>query len=396
MATVDDPIITSLLDNDLYKFSMQNAVFRLFPDACVEYSFIDRGQTKWSPMGESLKDQIQAYCELQFAEAEIDFLRRKCPYLSKHYLEWLQGYRPDPDEVSLKWDGSLRNLTVRGPWYRTILWEVPLMAMISEQYYRSDPQMDGKILDRSRDIEKARRMGRIAPYSDFGTRRRFSRENHERIVQIHKKHGGRRFQGTSNVWMAMKYDLDPRGTMAHEWIMFHAAAYGYRSANEMALRNWYDVYKGELGIALTDTYTSLRFFRDMDVDLAQIYDGLRHDSGDPIAFAYEAADFYIENGIQPSSKKIVFSDGLTVDRAEEIYEACKGVTKPSFGIGTHFTNDLGVPALNMVIKMTKASLEGEDYFIPTVKLSDVSGKHTGSKESVYSCKIQLGLAETGV
>jgi nicotinate phosphoribosyltransferase len=395
MGDADRCIISSLLDNDLYKFTMQNAVFRLFPDAVVEYRFIDRGQTQWPPgFADRLREQIRAYCELKFAPDEIEFLQKKCPYLSPHYLEWLQGYRPDPSEVWITdAGGELLDLGIQGPWYRTILWEVPLMAMISELRYAMDPAFENMSFYRGNDIGKAERMRLIAPYWEFGTRRRYSRFNQERIVEIHRKYGGSNFKGTSNVWMAQKYNLDPGGTTAHEWTMFHGMLCGFLRANEEALRNWNRVYQGDLGIALTDTYTSKLFFETVSAPMALVYDGLRQDSGDPVDFAFRAADFYMKHGIDSKTKTIVFSDGLTVDRAQEIKEECKGLNaKPMFGIGTHFTNDIqGIPPMNMVIKMVAATEHPVAPMIPTVKLSDAKGKHTGDPKAVEHCEWEVGM-----
>jgi len=391
MTTINRSIITSLLDTDLYKISMGQAVFRLFPDAWVEYKFINRGKTKWGPhFVERLKDQILAYCELKFAKEEIQFLRMRCPYLSRLYLEWLQNYQPDPGEVKIVGEGgNFVELRIVGPWYRTIFWEVPLMAMISEQHYLSQGVEHARF-DDDFDIAKAKAMGKLAPYSDFGTRRRYSRQNHHRIVGIHKEHGGENFQGTSNVWMAKEYDLMPIGTMAHEWIMFHGAVYGYAHANAVALNNWYSIYNHNLSIALTDTYTTKRFFQEFTDGMAWKFDGLRHDSGEPEYFADLAIQFYRGTGVDPTTKKIVFSDGLNVGRAHEIHSYCGGRIQDSYGIGTNFTNDVGVDPLNIVIKLSQVS-DGGGFMFPAVKLSDVAGKHTGSKEAVQACKVQLGL-----
>jgi len=389
-----EQIITSLLDQDLYKLSMGNAVFRLFPDVNVRYQFIDRGNTDW-PDGfvDHLRDEIRAYCELEFAMDEIEFLRRKCPYLSSHYLEWLSGFRPSHDEVRVGFEDGKLQVEIEGPWYRTIYWEVPLMAMISELRYKLDPAISDGMLDYSREVHKAKLLKEIgAPYSDFGTRRRFSKKNHRRVVDFLRAYTSANFQGTSNVALAKEFDLQPMGTMAHEWIMFHGAAYGLADATQRALENWVNVYDGKLGIALTDTFTTEFFFRKVDRDMALLYDGLRHDSGDPIEFAYRAVDWYRQHDVDPRRKRIVFSDGLNVDAVRRIYSdriigvAEGGSIDASFGIGTNLTNDLGVPPMNMVIKMTGVDVAGRGVFKPAVKLSDVRGKHTGDKKAVEDCE----------
>ncbi len=389
------PIITSLLDQDQYKFAMQNAVFRLFPDAQVEYRFINRGENAWPKnFLEELDEQILAFCELRFTEEEIYFLRVNCPYLSPTYLEWLQSYKPDPGEVytGTHTEKGFTELFISGPWRRTILWEVPLMAMISELYFKMIDVPDPYYTDEGhRDIKKAQWLSEIAPYSDFGTRRRYSKANHSRIVRIHKEHGGENFQGTSNVALAMQYDLHPIGTMAHEWVMAHAAFYGYSVANATAMNNWYLTYNQRLSIALTDTYTTDRFFRDFDDRLAEQFDGLRQDSGSPEDFADRAIQFYSDSGVNPQKKKIVFSDGLNVARVASIHKHCAGRIQDSYGIGTNLTNDVGVKPLNMVIKMVRASLGRGKEMRDTVKLSDVYGKHTGKASAIEACRSELGL-----
>jgi len=399
-----EPIITSLLDTDLYKISMGNAVFQLFPKANVEYKFINRGMTEFdtcfADFADRLREQIDYLCELEFAPDEIVFLEKSCPYLPRHYLEWLSGYRFDADEVFIgsivEGGREILSLKIRGPWYRTILWEVPLMAIISELYFRIHPNSSMGVLGdeiQLRDIDKAKRMGVLAPYSDFGTRRRHSKANQERIVRIHKEHGGDNFQGTSNVLMAMKYGLKPIGTVAHEFIMYHGAIDGYQFANLTSLSDWRKVYGSDLGIALTDTYTSDVFFESLKGGLLVEFDGLRHDSGCPFKFVDKAVDAYTSIGVDPATKKIVFSDWLDVDKAEEIHKYCNGLVQDSYGIGTNFTNDVGADPLNMVIKMMAADPCGDNNWKPTVKLSDVEGKNTGDSDEVDRCKRLLRIGK---
>jgi len=188
----------------------------------------------------------------------------------------------------------------------------------------------------------------------------------------------------------MKYKVKPIGTHAHEWFMFHAAKYGYKMANKLAMENWTDVFRGDLGIALSDTFTTEVFFKSFDRKFAKLYDGVRHDSGDAIEFADKVIQHYQSLGIDPKSKVIVFSDGLTPEKAVEIKNHCRSRIKCSFGIGTNFSNDVGPTPLNMVIKITEAKPEGEDW-IHCIKLSDSKGKHTGDKKEIEVAKYMLNI-----
>jgi nicotinate phosphoribosyltransferase len=217
--------------------------------------------------------------------------------------------------------------------------------------------------------------------ADFGTRRRHSYKTHKVVVETLKKASIKCFVGSSNVHLALINGVKPIGTHAHEWFMFHAAQYGYKMANLKGLENWVNVYQGDLGIALSDTFTTESFFRQFNKMFSKLFDGVRQDSGDPISFADKTINHYKQNGIDPLSKTIIFSDSLNYDKVEEITKACSGRIGISFGIGTNFTNDVGVKPMNMVIKMVEASPEGEEW-IPVIKLSDEKGKHTGSKEAI--------------
>ena len=231
--------------------------------------------------------------------------------------------------------------------------------------------------------------------ADFGTRRRYSYDVHDMLIQEFSKweSGGQLhnfFVGTSNVHFAQKYNLTPIGTQAHEWFMFHAAKYGFHQANSVALGRWVDVYNGNLGIALTDTFTTRNFFQSFDTLYAKLFDGIRHDSGDPIAFGQGAELHYEELGIDPSTKTIVFSDGLNYKKIQQI-ESEPWDIRRSYGVGTWLTNDIeGIKPLNMVIKMSEAKPKGKEW-IPTIKLSDVKGKHTGDKKIIELAKQIIGV-----
>jgi len=387
-------MIYSILDNDLYKLTMQNAVVKLFPRIKVRYQFINRGKSPFPDgFAELLRKEIAKLAEISLTTDEKEYLKNRCYYFDPTYLDFLMGFRFDPSEIGVIQKAGDLQILIEGYWYRTILWEVPLMAMISELYFKMSNEStypESKIIDIAR--EKASRFNLLGVnVADFGTRRRYSYENQDRIINALKSYGRPSFVGTSNVYFAKKYDIIAVGTHAHEWFMFHAAKYGYKMANELALDNWVEVYRGDLGIALSDTYTTDIFFKAFDTKLAKLFDGVRQDSGDPIKFAEKTIEHYKKLRIDPLSKTIIFSDGLNPDNVEEIAKFCRNKIKISFGIGTNLTNDVGVTPLNIVIKMIEAKSEGEDW-VHTVKLSDTHGKYTGEEESIKLCKGILGIS----
>lgn len=387
-------IIDSILDNDLYKFTMQHAVIKLFPRAKAQFSFVNRGKTAFPDgFAAAVQTEIDAMANLKLSKKEKLFLEEACYYLPPTYLDFLQGYRFSPSEVLVTQHGGELSIEIEGYWYRAILWEVPLMAIISELYFKLTKQEPNKLEWRvNQTVEKAKQYKALGiSFADFGTRRRFSKENHALVIETLKAHSGMSFIGTSNVHFAHLYDIKPIGTHAHEWFMFHAAKYGYKLANQLALDNWVDVYRGDLGIALSDTFTSDVFFQSFDTKLAKLFDGVRQDSGDPLVFADKTIAHYRKLHIDPKAKTIIFSDNLKPETVAEITEYCKDKIRISFGIGTNLTNDVGVAPLNMVIKLTAARPEDYDHWIGTVKLSDSKGKYTGSEAAVELCQRTLCL-----
>lgn len=388
-----EPIIKSLLDTDLYKLTQQCAVAKIYPDARVRYKFINRGGTEFDAgFAELLREQVQSMSELRLTKDEKAFLAERCPFLNPFYRDFLAGYQYDPSEVHISQSDEHLSINIEGHWYRTILWEVTLMSLISEVYFKTtkNPHMKESHIISPGDSEqratiKGSNFREFGIYhADFGSRRRYSLKNHERVVKALKKSGREFFVGTSNVLLAMQNDVKPIGTQAHEWFMYHAAEYGYRMANSMSLEKWVDAYEGSLGIALTDTFTTPDFFRVFGTLYAKLYDGVRHDSGDPIAFGEAVISHYEKLGIDPKTKTIVFSDGLDVREAMRIHNDFKGRIKISFGIGTNFTNDVGAKPINMVIKMVEAFINGK--WVSTVKLSDNEGKHTGNEDAIKLAK----------
>lgn len=384
---------SSILDNDFYKFTMQQGVISLFPDAKVRYKFINRGAHSFPDgFAEVLKEKIAELAQLKLTREEKVFLEVTCPYLSPVYLDFLEGYRFNPAEVKISQSGDQLEVHVEGLWYRTILWEVPIMSMICELYYLlsgAKPISDEEILlGAKQKIENYKKLG--VTVAEFGTRRRYSYHVHRLVLDSLSKYGTGSFIGTSNVHLAMLYQVKPIGTHAHEWFMFHAAKYGFKMANSMGLENWVKTYRGDLGIALSDTYTNDVFFRAFDKMFSKLFDGVRHDSGDPLLFADKVIAHYQKMGIDPKTKTIIFSDGLNYEKVDRITEYCRGKIGMSFGIGTSLTNDAGPAPMNIVVKMTEAKVDHQDW-LPVVKLSDEHGKYTGTEQMISLAKTILGI-----
>jgi nicotinate phosphoribosyltransferase len=374
-----EPVIQSILDNDLYKFTMQQAVVELYPAVRATYEFINRPPSERfnQEFFGALRESIREMSRLRLQPDERSFLKQQCPYLKPAYLDYLENYRYDPGQVEARLDdrGGLA-IEIDGPWHRAILWEVPLLALVSELYGRhvqtnwtSDGQAE-KIAAKSSTL---RRAGCV--FADFGTRRRRSYATQDLVVGVLCDNPG--FVGTSNVHLAQVHGQKPIGTMAHEWIMAHSVLCGLRHANRFALEAWCRVYNAQLGIALTDTYTTRAFFDDFDAYYARLYDGVRQDSGCPFEFTDLAVEHYDRLRIDPAAKTIVFSDGLSPELAARLSAHCGGRIRCSFGIGTNLTNDFeGCPAPNIVIKLT--SVNG----IPAVKLTDDPAKATGQPDAL--------------
>jgi nicotinate phosphoribosyltransferase len=387
-------MINSLLDNDLYKFTMQNAAMKLYPHSKVKYKLINRGKDKFpNGFSKSLQKRINQFAELLITKGEEKFLKEKCYFLDPVYVDFLKGFRFNPEEVKVFQKGGNLSIEIEGYWYRTILWEVPLLSLVSELYFEltDNAKVDKKRIQNI-NISKAKKFEKLgAKFADFGTRRRYSFENHLNVVSTLKQYAPTTFTGTSNVHLAHKLNLTPIGTQAHEWFMFHAAKYGFKMANPIALGRWVDIYHGNLGIALSDTFTSETFFESFDTMYAKLFDGVRQDSGDPVEFAKALVEHYKKLRIDPKLKTIVFSDGLNFDKVKIIEKKTSKLINTSFGIGTYLSNDIpGVSPLNIVIKMTEAAPYGDDW-TSTIKLSDVSGKHTGNEKVISLAKQVLGI-----
>ncbi|MDY3317583.1 nicotinate phosphoribosyltransferase [Riemerella anatipestifer] len=384
--------LKSIIDNDFYKITMQNAVVKLFPTARVKYEFINRGK-HFFPEGfaDELRKAVDSMAELKLTKEEKLYLQETCPYLDLPYLDFLEGYHYDPSEVKIVQEGNDIRVSVEGLWYRTILWEVPLLALISELHYRMNKmERDSNETVVQNTVEKSKKLNELGvTFAEFGTRRRHSYKVHQLVMEALMEEKGQ-FIGTSNVHFAMKYGVKPIGTHAHEWFMFHAAEYGFKMANQLALEHWVDVYRGDLGVALSDTYTTEVFFRQFDKKFAKLFDGVRHDSGDPIEFAKKTIEHYESFGINPNFKYIIFSDGLNLEKVEEITKATRGTIGISFGIGTNLTNDVGLKPMNIVMKLIGVQAPNGEW-IPTVKLSDERGKYTGEPKMIELAKEVLRI-----
>jgi nicotinate phosphoribosyltransferase len=389
MATVS---LQSILDNDFYKFTMQQGVLKLFPRAKARYRFINRGNHSFpDKFAEALRQSVNAMASLRISKDEKNWLCKTCPYLDPVYLDFLDGYCYDPSEVKIIQTGKQVEVFVEGFWYRTILWEVPLLSLVSENFYslqQMQRETDEQVVLKTKNkIEAYGQLG--VTIAEFGTRRRHSFRVHEMVVATLKKFG-KTFVGTSNVHLARLNATKPIGTHAHEWFMFHAAKYGFKMANSLALENWVNVYRGDLGIALSDTFTTNEFYEVFDKKFTKLFDGVRHDSGDPLEFADKTIHHYKSMGIDALTKTIIFSDALNLEKVKVIAAHCKGRIGVSFGIGTNFTNDVGLKPMNIVIKMTEALPESEPW-TPVVKLSDVPGKHSGDMHTIELAKQVLSI-----
>lgn len=389
-------IIQSVLDTDLYKFTTSYAYSKLYPRAYGQFRFIDRGKTTY-PQGfaEELKKEIQEMSKLALTKDEASFLSRELPYLPPTYIDFVRGFRFDPEEVKVEQDaeGHL-SIIAEGLLYRVTLWETPILALVSELYYKIlGAQPDMEYTERTI-INKARKLAEHGiTFSMFGMRRRFSAAIEDRVTELLKEHAAGYLFGTSNVYYAYKHGLRVSGTHPHEWIQFHGAMFGYKMANYMAMEDWINVYDGDLGTVLTDTYTTDVFMRNFSKKHAMLFTSLRHDSGDPLQFTEKVIARYRELRVDPTIKYIIFSDGLDPERAIEIANYCKGRIGASFGIGTNFSNDVGngVRPMNIVMKLWKCKMTEKERWNPCVKLSDVDGKHTGEPEEIELAQRTLGL-----
>lgn len=387
-------VIKTILDTDLYKFTTSYAYIKLFPYAMGTFTFIDRDDTEYTEgFLEALKSEIHNLSMVQLTSEELEYMASHCRFLPRVYWEWLASFRFDPDKIEVGLDEH-RHLQMRVTdyLYKVTLYEVPLLAIVSEirnQFLNRIPDKETLLLRLADKVKLSN--DHQMPFSEFGTRRRFSFDV-QKLVVAYLKENARYCTGTSNCYLAMKYDMRPMGTHPHEWFMFHGAQFGYKHANYMALENWVNVYDGDLGTALSDTYTSDSFLSNFSRKQAKLFDGVRCDSGDEIEFIDRLIDRYKELGIDPTTKTIIFSNALDFEKALQIFEYCKGKIRCSFGIGTNLTNDTGFPPANIVMKLSRCKMNVNQEWRECVKLSDDMGKHVGSTTEVGACLHELRLS----
>lgn len=368
-------IINSLLDTDFYKLTMMQAVLHQYPGAWVKYRFKCRGRDLvFSGYGfNRLKDEIRGLCSLKFQKDELEYLSG-ISFFKRDFIEYLRNFRFNEEYIDVGNDvhGEL-DIVIEGSWLSTILFEVPVLAIVSETFY-GEEDLSVNIIEEGRKIlgTKIKLVTDLDQdsfkFADFGTRRRFSYWWHEGLIEaIYPLHS---FIGTSNVHFAMKYGLQPIGTMAHEWVCAHQQLGHCRVADSQkaALDAWAKEYRGELGIALSDTVGFKAFLNDFDLYFAKLFDGCRHDSGAPYDWCYHLLHHYRKFGIDARTKTAVFSDGLDMKSAIDLHRAFHKYINTSFGIGTNLTNDLGVEPLQIVIKMVECNGQ------PVAKISDSPGK----------------------
>ena len=377
-------IITSLLDTDLYKFTMMQVVLHQFPGAQVEYRFKCRNPgVQLAPHVDQIRDEIRALCTLRFQDAELAYLR-SLRFIKSDFVDFLALFRLNEKyiQVSALPTGEI-DICITGPWLHTILFEIPVLAIVNEVYFRNTQKqpnfpegrrrLDAKIAQLQADGLESLKI------ADYGTRRRFSRAWHEEVLRVlcarlgtdDRGNGGAgQLAGTSNVLYAMQLGLTPLGTMAHEYLQAcQSLGPRLRDTQVFGFEMWAKEYRGDLGIALSDVYGMNAFLRDFDLYFCKLFDGARHDSGDPFAWGERLLQHYRNHRVDPLTKTLIFSDALTVPRIIELHQRFHGRCQLAFGIGTNLTNDLGHEPLQIVIKMTRCNGQ------PVAKLSDAPGKN---------------------
>lgn len=375
MTQFASPVLHTLLDTDAYKLHMQQAVFHHYHDVHVAAEFRCRGDDLLGIYADSIREQVDAMQHLALQDDEYHWLSG-LPFFKADYLTWLRDFRYKPEQVTVTNDNGKLNIRLAGPWREVIMWEVPLLAVISElaHRYRSPEtgveqavaSLEHKLVEFSH-LTEGLDMSRFR-LMDFGTRRRFSREVQQAIIKRLQQEPW--FVGTSNYDLARRLDLTPMGTQAHEWFQAHQQiSPDLANSQRAALAAWLDEYPNQLGIALTDCITMDAFLRDFGPEFAERYQGLRHDSGDPVEWGEKAIAHYEKLGIDPMTKVLVFSDNLDLAKAVDLYRHFSSRVNLSFGIGTRLTCDIPqVKPLNIVIKLVECNGK------PVAKLSDSPGK----------------------
>ena len=367
-------IIKSLLDTDLYKFTMMQVVLHHFSQANVEYRFKCRNEgIDLTDYAEQINTELDELCNLKFDKEELEYLRG-LRFIKDDFVEFLRLFQLNRDFINVFAEGEELEIVISGPWLHTIMFEVPVLAIVNQIYFADhcyDPDYaegERRLYDK---IDQVKSHPDISQFSlsDFGTRRRFSRDWQEKVIEILKDHLSDNLAGTSNVYLAKKFELTPIGTMAHEFLQA-AQALGprLRDSQKFALETWAQEYRGDLGIALSDVVGFDAFLRDFDLYFSKLFDGARQDSGDPFEWGEKLIEHYHSLNIDPKTKQMVFSDGLDFPLALRIFHRFYKRCNVAFGIGTNLTNDLGYEPLQIVIKMTRCNGQ------PVAKISDSPGK----------------------
>ena len=370
-------IITSLLDTDLYKFTMMQVVLHHFPGAQVEYKFKCRTKdVDLTPYIDEINTELDHLCTLRFKPAELEYLRG-FRFFKDDFVDFLGLFQMSRKAITVKAIPGAKgeiDIVVRGPWLHTILFEVPVLSIVNEIFFRNQIPTPDYAKGRALLNEKVNLVGeptlkgmRIA---DYGTRRRFSRLWQEEVVLTCRDKMGDKFAGTSNVFYAMKHGILPLGTMAHEYLQAcQALGPRLRDSQVFAFDTWAHEYRGDLGIALSDVYGMTAFLNDFDMYFCKLFDGARQDSGDPFDWGERLIQHYKDNRVDPKTKTLIFSDGLNFPLAIKLFRQFKGRCGLAFGVGTNLTNDLGYRPLQIVMKMVYCNDQ------PVAKLSDSPGKN---------------------
>jgi nicotinate phosphoribosyltransferase len=373
------PVIHSLLETDLYKFTMWQTMLHRHPQTDAEYTFVCRNQSVY-PLSELLAEvnqQLDALCGLSFAVDELAYLRG-LRFMKSDFVDFLRIFRFQRDFITARANGADLEIVARGPQVHVMGFEIFVLAIVNELYFRRFDQAAAGTQGRQRlngKIAQLRAFSGEAPrrhpfeFFDFGVRRRFSGQWQREVVATLKQEVPQFFKGTSNVLLARDLGLVPIGTMAHEYLQtYQALDVRLRDSQKAALEGWVQEYRGDLGVALTDVVGMDAFLADFDLYFAKLFDGLRHDSGDPRAWGEKALAHYARLRVDAQTKRLVFSDGLHIRSALELYRHFADRTQLGFGIGTSLSNDVGLTPLNIVMKLTRVNGQ------PVAKLSDSPGK----------------------
>lgn len=394
-------MICSILDTDLYKFSTSNAYFQLYPLAEGTFKFNDRAKEDWRGTNflNDVRLEIAKLNQIRLTSDEKEWCIEHISYIPANYWEWLSTFNFNYDNIKMWLDeDGVFQCEVTDKLYRVTLWEIAVLATYAEvrNKYKKEQFDHFSSIDEMEQILSTKLYfanQHNIPFSEFGTRRRFSSAVQEMVVKTIKDES-MTCVGTSNVYYAKKYNMTPVGTFPHEWMMFHAGVFGYKRANYLGLEDWIKVYDGNLGTALVDTYTTDSFLRTLTRKQAHLLSGFRQDSGDEYKVGNAIIARLKEFGIDPKSKVIVFSNALDMDKANDILEYFGNRVKVSFGIGTNLTCDTGVSgykASNIVMKLSQCRMSNKDPWEKCIKISDDAGKHMGDDLEFEIAKYELHL-----